>query len=198
MRPTPMTDAKEIERAVERALVEWYTVEKGSIKFRKSVGAAKSSWANGRSWEMPVVGSFKLWQDKDEEVRLDWERPEDRVEMERWLQEPFRKTTESTGLEDSSSAEAASEDAEATMSTSAIEADNPEVIEGVPKDITDVESDEPDDVLLAEEGQDSFETQADPTEEPPHIRYHGPKLPLCNKNQKFIVSPLPPPIRARH
>lgn len=187
----------EIQRAVERALVEWYTVETGSIEFRESVGAAKNSWANNRSWELPDVGSFKLWQEKKGEFHFEWERPEDRTQMERWLREPFQESTE---LEDDTLAETESKDVEATTSTSAVEADSPEVIEGVPKDVTDVESYEPDEVLLAEDGetQDSSETQEEPTEEPPHIRYHGPQLPLRHMKLKFTVSPPLPPILARY
>ncbi|KAL8846651.1 MAG: hypothetical protein Q9198_011275, partial [Flavoplaca austrocitrina] len=189
MRPTPMTDPEEIQRAVERALVEWYTVKKGSIEFQESIGAAKRLWANNRSWELPAVGSFKLWQDKNGGVQLHWERPEDQVEMERWLAKPFQKITESTELEDDTLAETESTNVEAKTSTSAMKADSPEVIEGVTKDVMDVESNEPDEVLLAEEGetQDSPETQEDPTEEPPHIRYHGPQLPLSDMKLKFTI-----------
>ncbi|KAL9023094.1 MAG: hypothetical protein Q9180_008395 [Flavoplaca navasiana] len=200
MRPTPMTDPMDVQKAVERALVEWYTVEKGSIEFRESVGAAKTLWANNRSWELPDVGSFKLWQEKNGEIQLHWERPEERTKLERWLQEPFQKNTESTELEDGTLAQTESKDVEVATSTSTTEADRPEVIEGVPKDVTDVESNEPDEVLLAEDGkmQDSSESQEDPTEEPPHIRYHGPQLPLSDMKLKFTVSPQIPPIRARY
>ena len=146
------------------------------------------------------MGSFKLWQNKKGEVQLHWERPEDQVEMERWLAKPFQKKTEPTELEDGTSAETEPTDVEATTSTSAVEADSPEVIEGVPKDATDIESNEPDEVLLAEggEAQDSPETQEDLTEEPPHIRYHGPQLPLSDMKLKFTVGPPLPPTRTRY
>lgn len=91
MRPTLMQDPREIRTAIERALVEWYTVENGTPYFRRSVGAAKRLWAKNRSWELIPVKNFALWQTDTGEVELECESPEDRMEMYRWLKEPFQK-----------------------------------------------------------------------------------------------------------
>ncbi|KAL8751640.1 MAG: hypothetical protein Q9199_006281 [Rusavskia elegans] len=183
MRPTPMQDGKELKTAIERALVEWYTVEKGSIEFQKSVGAANRLWANDRSWEMPPVGGFSLSQKKNGKVQLDWERSEDQMEMQRWLQEPFQKGTEATGLEENTLEEAESEDLEANTSTSAMDADHPEVADG--------ESNVPDEALLEENGKKkvSPRKQRHSKKKELKIEYDGLQcdISLHNHNLKFTV-----------
>ncbi|KAL8696869.1 MAG: hypothetical protein Q9224_002576 [Gallowayella concinna] len=99
LRPTPMQNRQEIRKAIERALVEWYTVEKGDIEFREGVGAAHRLWANDRSWELVPVGNFALWQTEKGKVKLEWERPEGKMEMYDWLQQPFLDAQEITDEE---------------------------------------------------------------------------------------------------
>lgn len=171
-----MQDDKEIETAIERALVEWYTVEKGSIEFRKSVGAAHRLWAIGRSWEMPTVGNFKLSRRKNGKVQLDWERSEDLMEMQRWLQEPFQKDTEAPVLEDNRLVEAGSEEAEVNTSITATVIEPPEVAGEEAAEVTEGDSTVPNEVLLAEDG----ETE----EKQPKIQSN---ISLHNHNLKFTV-----------
>ncbi|KAL8912676.1 MAG: hypothetical protein Q9172_007458 [Xanthocarpia lactea] len=151
MRPIPMQDGTEIRRAIERALVEWYTVEKGSIKFRESVGAARRLWANDRSWELPPVGNFKLWQRKNGKAQLEWERPEDQMEMQRWLQEPFQQNTETVQLEDDAASVLGSEDLETAASTPIME-DGQSDVTVEPERVTSVELADPADASLQEDG----------------------------------------------
>ncbi len=171
-----MQDDKAIETAIERALVEWYTVEKGSIEFRKSVGAAHRLWANDRSWKMPAVGNFKLSQRKNGKVQLDWERSEDRMEMQRWLQEPFQKDTEAPVLEDNRLVEADSETAKANTSTTAMGIEPPEVAGEEAAEVTEGDSAVPDEVLLEEDGEIE--------EKQPRIQSN---ISLHNHNLKFTV-----------
>ncbi|KAI4230659.1 MAG: hypothetical protein LQ349_006115 [Xanthoria aureola] len=176
MRPIPMQDDKEIETAIERALVEWYTVEKGSIEFRKSVGAAHRLWANDRSWEMPAVGNFKLSLRRNGKVQLDWERSEDQMEMQRWLQEPFQKDTEAPVYEENRSVEADSHQAEADTSTTAMGIEPPEVVGEEAAEVTEGDSTVPDKILLEEDGETD--------EKQPKIQSN---ISLHNHNLKFTV-----------
>lgn len=170
-----MQDDKEIETAIERALVEWYTVEKGSIEFRKSVGAAHRLWANDRSWEMPAVGNFKLSRRKNGKVQLVWERSEDRMEMQRWLQEPFQKDTEAPVLEGNTLVEADPEEAEVNTSTTATGIEAPEVMGEEAAEVTEGDSTVPDD-LLEEDGETN--------KKQPRIQS---SISLHNHNLKFTV-----------
>lgn len=171
-----MQDDKEIETAIERALVEWYTVEKGSIEFRKSVGAAHRLWANDRSWEMPAVGNFKLSLRRNGKVQLDWERSEDQMEMQRWLQEPFQKDTEAPVYEENRSVEADSHQAEADTSTTAMGIEPPEVVGEEAAEVTEGDSTVPDEILLEEDGETD--------EKQPKIQSN---ISLHNHNLKFTV-----------
>ncbi|KAL8657322.1 MAG: hypothetical protein Q9226_002038 [Calogaya cf. arnoldii] len=206
MRPTPMQDGIEIERAIERAFVEWYTVEKGSIEFRASVGAAHRLWANDRSWEMPPVGNFHLSQKKKGKVQFHWKREEDRLEMERWLLEPFQKgttwyhpsggqlaaeATEATGLEEDRTLVPEPEDIETAASTSEMEADRQDVAEKEAPGVIDGGSDVPDEALLEQTGkkQDPHRKQGHSKKRQPKVEYGGLQcdLSLRNHNLKFTV-----------
>ena len=187
-----MQDETEIRRAIERALVEWYTVEKGSIKFRESVGAARTLWANDRSWELPPVGKFRLWQKENGKVHLEWERPEDQMQMQRWLQEPFQQNTETVQLEDDAASVLGSEDLETAVSTPTLEPDRSDVpVE--PERVTSLELEDDADAPLQEDG----ETQATPWRKVWHDSLKKPKnhytglhgvISLQNHNFKFNVS----------
>ncbi|KAL8910301.1 MAG: hypothetical protein Q9171_004386 [Xanthocarpia ochracea] len=182
MRPTPMQDGTEIRRAIERALVEWCTVEKGSIKFRESVGAARRLWANDRSWESPPVGKFKLWQRRNGKLELEWERPEDQMEMQRWLQEPFQQNTETVQLEDDAASVLEPEDLETAASTPTVEDDRSDVTVE-PERVTSVELEDPADASLQEDGG----IQATPRKHRIHYTGLQGDISLQNHNLKFTI-----------
>ncbi|KAL8766968.1 MAG: hypothetical protein Q9209_006380 [Squamulea sp. 1 TL-2023] len=174
MRPTPMQDGREIKAAIERAFVEWYTVEKGSIKFRETVGAAHRLWANDRSWELLPVGGFKLWQKKNGKVQLEWERQEDKMEMQRWLLEPFETSTEATQLEHQTLEESDSDDPGMTATTPPTNADHLDNAENELEEPVDEESNN----LVDRTLEQDRETQA--SQKPrrakkarPNIKYNG-------------------------
>ncbi|KAL8854477.1 MAG: hypothetical protein Q9221_000748 [Calogaya cf. arnoldii] len=206
MRPTPMQDGVEIEKAIERALVEWYTVEKGSIEFRESVGAAHRLWANDRSWEMPPMGSFHLSQKKNGKVQFLWEREEDRLEMERWLLEPFQKGTtwyhpsggkrtvearEATGLEEDQTVVPEPEDIEKAASASKTKVNRQDGAEAEASEVVAGESHVPEEALPEETSkkQDRHPKQGRSKKQQPKVEYKGLQgdLSLRNHNLKFTV-----------
>ncbi|KAL8992021.1 MAG: hypothetical protein Q9169_007439 [Polycauliona sp. 2 TL-2023] len=193
MRPTPMTDGKEIKQAIERALVEWYTVEKGSIKFRETVGAANRLWAQNRSWEFSPVKGFSLEQKDNGKVQLRWKRAKDREEMQTWLMETFRNDADTTVLGESMLAEEAEgEDIETTGIASEKEVNNQEIEEGTRAEDTDARAKAETDMATAESGlrPDSKRKQPKARDRPSQkIEFKGLQgsLSLHNHNLKFTV-----------
>ncbi|KAL8802992.1 MAG: hypothetical protein Q9200_006389 [Gallowayella weberi] len=118
MRPTPMQDPGEIRKAIERALVEWYTVEKGDMAFREAVGAAHRLWANDRSWELVPVGNISLRQTEKGRVKLEWQRREDQMKMHNWLQRSFRDAVRAIDDEADELSESEREELEASTDMS--------------------------------------------------------------------------------
>ncbi|KAL8666973.1 MAG: hypothetical protein Q9168_007360, partial [Polycauliona sp. 1 TL-2023] len=179
MRPTPMTDGLEIKRAIERALVEWYTVEKGSIQFRETVGAAHRLWANNRSWELLPVGGFSLTKRTNGRVRLHWKRVKDRKRMQKWLLEPFQKGTDMAGREDSAMVEDEMEAQEVVEEV--LEEDVEEAVVEVAETAASLPEKEIENREMEEEveevvpGQETDEATIEAAPEEPEKRWRHPK-----------------------
>ncbi|KAL8784888.1 MAG: hypothetical protein Q9213_003701 [Squamulea squamosa] len=195
MRPTPMQDERQIKAAIERAFVEWYTVEKGNIEFRERVGAAHKLWANDRSWEMLPVGNFKLWQKKNGKVQLEWERQEDKLQMERWLLEPFQTSTGATGLEDQTLEEQEPGDPGMTTTTPISDTDHPDIAENELEEPVDGESNNLPDESLEQNGETQVSQKSRRTKGArPRLSYNGiwgegnwGSISLHNHDLKFTV-----------
>ncbi|KAL8801984.1 MAG: hypothetical protein Q9182_004113 [Xanthomendoza sp. 2 TL-2023] len=161
MRPTPMQDPQEIRQAIERALVEYYTAQKGGRAFQQAIGVAYSLWANGRSWELLPVGNFALWRNKMGIVALKWERSEDMMEMQRWLLQPFREADRARGNEKGTRSESEWEELAAITGTSRWDIDSLAVPYGDATQATAADSEDSTIPRLDEDGAEPAEADSE-------------------------------------